>query len=93
MNAPMTRTSDLEADLEAGLAHHEAGRIAEAQALYRKVLVSDPNHAEALNLLAVILQDAGDLVQSIELLSRAVAADPAFPEAFANLARAQSAAG
>ena len=53
----MTQASDIEADLDAGLAYHEAGRLAEAEALYRRILTTDPDHAEALNLLGVILQD------------------------------------
>jgi tetratricopeptide (TPR) repeat protein len=89
----MTETSDLTADLDAGLAHHEAGRLAEAAAVYREVLKQSPDNPDALNLLGLILQDASELAESIALLSRAVAVDPEFSEAFANLARAQCAAG
>jgi len=89
----MTEASDIATDLDAGLAHHEAGRFAEAEVLYRRFLDQEPDHPDALNLLGVMLQDAGDLTESIAVLARAVAADPEFPEAFANLARAQCAAG
>jgi tetratricopeptide (TPR) repeat protein len=89
----MTEASDTATDLDAGLAHHEAGRFAEAERLYRRFLDQEPDHPDALNLLGVMLQDTGDLAGSIAVLSRAVAADPEFPEAFANLARAQCAAG
>jgi len=89
----MTEANDPPTDLDAGLAHHEAGRLAEAEAIYRAILKEDPDHPDALNLLGLILQDSGDLAGSIAVLSRAVTADPEFAEAFANLARAQSAAG
>ncbi|WP_158925921.1 sulfotransferase [Acidisphaera sp. S103] len=89
----MTEASDTATDIDAGLAHHEAGRLAQAEALYRRVLEQEPDHPDALNLLGVILQDTGNLTESIAVLSQAVAADPEFPEAFANLARAQCAAG
>jgi tetratricopeptide (TPR) repeat protein len=88
----MTQASDLDDDLDIGLAHHEAGRLDEAAAIYRRILAADPDHAEALNLLGVILQDTGDLAQSIATLSRAVSVDPGFAEAFVNLARAHNAA-
>jgi Flp pilus assembly protein TadD len=89
----MTEASDTVTDLDAGLAHHEAGRFAMAEALYRAFLVQEPDNPDALNLLGVILQDSGELAESIAVLSRAVAVDPEFPEALANLARAQCAAG
>jgi tetratricopeptide (TPR) repeat protein len=89
----MTETSDTATDLDAGLAHHEAGRFAAAEVLYRRFLDQEPDHADALNLLGVLLQDSGELTESIAILSRAVAVDPEFPEALANLARAQCAAG
>jgi tetratricopeptide (TPR) repeat protein len=88
----MPEASDMESDLDAGLAHHEAGRLARAEAIYRRILDREPDHPDALNLLGVILQDSGDLAGSIAVLSRVVAIDPEFPEAFVNLARAQCAA-
>jgi tetratricopeptide (TPR) repeat protein len=89
----MTAAIDTASDLDAGLAHHEAGRLAEAESLYRKILAYDPDDADALNLLGVILQDSGDVIQSLAVLSRAVAIDPTFSEALVNLARVQSAVG
>ena len=38
----------------AALAHHEAGRLDQAQALYRDILADDPDHAESLHLLGLI---------------------------------------
>lgn len=84
---------DLQRDLQTGLAHHRAGRLPEAEALYRKVLQQRPSQPDALNLLGVIMQERGSPTRAVELISQAVHARPQFPEALTNLARAQRAAG
>ncbi|MEI8196750.1 MAG: tetratricopeptide repeat protein, partial [Phycisphaerae bacterium] len=62
--------------LQQGLAHHQAGSTAEAQRLYRQVLVVDPQCAEALHLYGILLDQGGQHAAAIDLLRRAVAADP-----------------
>jgi tetratricopeptide (TPR) repeat protein len=89
----MSDDLDDEQELDAALAHHEAGRLDRAEAGYRAILRRTPDELDALNLLAVILQDRGALAESIELLTRALTIEPAFPEALTNLSRAQCAAG
>lgn len=84
---------DLEQILAGALAHHEAGHADLAEAGYRAVLQHDPGEPDALNLLGVLLQERGDLDQSIGLLTRALDIDPEFPEALTNLARVQRVAG
>ena len=79
--------------LETGLAHHQAGRLDEAAAAYRRVLQSVPNEPDALNLLGVIAQANGRPARAVQLISQALRARPHFPEAMTNLARAQRAAG
>jgi hypothetical protein len=39
---------------EAALAHHRAGRLPQAEAMYRQVLASEPDHVDSLHLLAVL---------------------------------------
>ena len=41
--------------LQAAVAHHRAGRLAEAEKLYRQVLAGDPNHFDALQLFGLRL--------------------------------------
>jgi tetratricopeptide (TPR) repeat protein len=89
----MPQDADLSAALDIAIGHHEAGRIDLAEAGYREVLAQDPDDADALNLLGLILQDQGHAGESIDLLTRALEIDPDFPEALTNLARVRRAAG
>ena len=41
-------------NLETAIAHHKAGRLDEAAALYRKILATDPDSADANHLLGLI---------------------------------------
>jgi tetratricopeptide (TPR) repeat protein len=78
---------DVEALLEAAISSHEARDLDHAEQLCQEILDADPDHAEALNLMGVILQDGGQAEASIPLITRAAEIDPAYPDAFANLAR------
>ena len=62
--------------LALGLEHHRAGRLAQAEGLYRQVLAQDPCHAEALQLLAAVAARTGQHDQALALLEQAVAAEP-----------------
>ena len=71
------------ADADAGFARaltlHRADRTAEAEAGYRAVLATDPDHANANNNLAVILRARGDWNEAIDCYRRAItrnATDP-----------------
>jgi tetratricopeptide (TPR) repeat protein len=78
---------DIEATLDAAVAAQEVGDLDRAEALCRTIIGTVPDHAEALNILGVIMQDRGQVHESIALLSRAADIDPDFPDAFVNLAR------
>ncbi|MEX0676316.1 MAG: tetratricopeptide repeat protein [Pirellulales bacterium] len=72
--------------------HHQAGRLGEAEALYRKVLDSFPNHAESLHLLGLIVYQRGQHDVAEELISRAIARkknQPAFHSNLGEVYRAQ----
>lgn len=62
--------------LAAALAHHRAGRRAEAEALYRRVLRQRPGHADALHLLGVLHAQAGRLDEALPLLAKATRRAP-----------------
>ncbi len=65
--------------------HHQAGRLAEAEAAYRRVLTENPRHADALNLLGVAAKQGGRNAAGIELVSRAIELRPDHAEAHCNL--------
>ena len=57
----------------AGLAHHQAGRLGEAETLYRETLAAQPDHADALHLLGVIASQVGRHDVAVDLIGRAIA--------------------
>ena len=62
--------------IEEALAHHRAGRLAQAEALYRQVLQRTPNHARALHLMGVLMQQRGNGPAAEGFVRQAIAADP-----------------
>ncbi|WP_374331385.1 tetratricopeptide repeat protein [Aestuariivirga sp.] len=71
-----------------GLALHQRGRLAEAQALYRQVLARDPRHFDSLHLLGLCLVQGGETGRGAEQIRRALAIRSDFPEAHYNLGNA-----
>ena len=64
---------------------HQAGNLAAAEALYRRVVTAEPGHGDALHLLGVICAQTGRGDESRHWLERAVAANPDFAQAWCNL--------
>jgi len=64
---------------------HQAGRLNEAEWLYRQILAADPRHAESLNMLGVMSHQTGRRDVSVELFGQAVAIDPSSAEYRSNL--------
>jgi predicted O-linked N-acetylglucosamine transferase (SPINDLY family) len=58
------------------LAHHRAGRLAEAERGYREILDREPEHADSLHLLGVLALQAGNLPSALTLVERAAALRP-----------------
>jgi tetratricopeptide (TPR) repeat protein len=77
--------------VEAALAHHGAGRIPEAETLYRKALAADADHFDALHLLGVVQQQTGDSARAVESIERAIAIAPGNWFAHSNLGLAYQA--
>ncbi len=55
---------------------HSAGRLDEAERLYREILDSNPCHADSLHLLGVLALNAGKVDAALELIGRALEISP-----------------
>jgi predicted O-linked N-acetylglucosamine transferase (SPINDLY family) len=69
-----------EQTLAAALAHHRAGRLPDAERLYRQVCDTDPSNARAFHLLGVVAHQLRR-PDAASLVGRAVMLDPDFAEA------------
>lgn len=74
--------------LGSGRAHHAAGRLAEAEAAYRRILAADAEQPDALHLLGVIALQVGKPAAAVELIARAARRSPTDAVVFSNLGSA-----
>jgi len=79
--------------LQAGLQHHQAGRLPQAEGFYRQILQQQPNHPGALHLLGVLAGQVNRPDVALDLLGKALAVRPDFPEAWFDLGNTQQARG
>ena len=80
-------------DLERAIRHHQAGELDAANAIYRRILELDPNHADALNLAGVVAHQSGDQETAIRLIEQAISINDANASYFNNLGEAYRAFG
>ena len=67
--------------LQKAIAHHQAGQLPQAEALYRQVLQASPSHPVALHLLGVIACQSGQAAAALDLIDRAIQVNPEYAEA------------
>ncbi len=84
-SAAGTDAQPLDIWLNEAVGHHHAGRLAEAEEIYRRILAADPKHPQALCLLGAIAHAAGENEQAVDLMTRAIAAKPDYADAHGNL--------
>ncbi len=65
---------NIQETFETASEHQRAGRLDEAERLYRRILEAAPGHAESLNMLAAIALQAGRPRQAADLAGQALAA-------------------
>jgi predicted O-linked N-acetylglucosamine transferase (SPINDLY family) len=58
------------------LALHQAGRLAEAEAIYRGILALDPDHFDARHHLGIIHQQRGEHIAALRQIDAALQVDP-----------------
>ncbi len=77
--------SEIPDALAVAIRSHNAGDRSKAEGLYRRILQTDPRHADALHLLGVIAFQSGDNVKALDLITQALRVAPRYPEALNNL--------
>src|SRR6185436_8688559 len=84
-NSSHSRMQETPEALDLALQHHQAGRLQEAEALYRNILRAKPDHADALHLLGVIAHQTGRHEMAVDCIARAIELNPAVAEYHGNL--------
>jgi tetratricopeptide (TPR) repeat protein len=72
----------------AGLRHHRARQMKEAETLYTNALQIHPHHFKSLHRLGLLYCEAGQLSTGMHLLKKAIAINPNVPEPYNDLGRA-----
>ena len=79
--------------LAMAVSHHQQGRLAEAERLYRQVLAIDPDQSAAWHLLGVVHWQGGQFQAAAEFLKRAIRLNGAVAAFHANLGNAYQGLG
>ncbi|MGA2441524.1 MAG: tetratricopeptide repeat protein [Tepidisphaeraceae bacterium] len=83
----------LQQALDLGVQHHQAGRLREAEGIYRQILAGDPNNAHALHLLGLLSSQVGQGETAVEYIRRAIAQNPTAARYHCDLGAAMAIAG
>jgi predicted O-linked N-acetylglucosamine transferase (SPINDLY family) len=79
--------------LAIALQHHQAGRLTEAEQLYREILTADPGRADAWHLLGVVAHQCRNHQLAVELIARAITLEPRQADYHCNLGAVRQALG
>src|SRR5262249_61826096 len=74
----------LEQLLADAIGQHQSGQFAAAERCYRRILNARPDHVEARHLLGVLRFQQGRHQEALDLIARALRAQPNYPEALYN---------
>jgi protein O-GlcNAc transferase len=64
---------NVEQTLKQAFEYHQARKLVEAESLYRRILIQQPDHADALHLSGVIAHQTGRNQLAVDLIGRAIA--------------------
>jgi protein O-GlcNAc transferase len=70
--------------LRQAIQFHDAGELGRAETLYRQILQNEPQHAEALHLLGLLANQAGQSQAALELLEASLRIHPNAPIVLSN---------
>ena len=77
--ASQVKSESNESRLLSALAWHQQGQFDEAEALYREILLSQPRHFDALQLLASVAAQKKNSLEAVELFDQALKINPDHP--------------
>ncbi len=80
-------------NLQTAIAHHQAGRLQQAEELYHEILRHTPDNHAALHLLGLLAYQTRRHLQAVELLRQAVSLNPSEPKYHRSLGVALEDAG
>ncbi|HVT87531.1 MAG TPA: tetratricopeptide repeat-containing glycosyltransferase family protein [Tepidisphaeraceae bacterium] len=66
----------LDQALEIAVAHHQAGRLAQAEAIYLQIIEKQSEHPDALHLLGAVKLQAGQVTEALRLIEHAIRLAP-----------------
>jgi protein O-GlcNAc transferase len=90
---PGAAPSSIQELMAGALADHQAGRLNEAEQLYRQVLQLDPRQVDALHFLGVLSHQLGRNDLAVALIGKAIALNGRVPSFHNNLGNALKAQG
>jgi protein O-GlcNAc transferase len=80
-------------EFKKAIAHHQSGKLSQAEKCYQKILAHHPHHSDALHLLGVIAHQSGDSDAAVDLIKQAIRHNPQNPFYYNNLGAALREAG
>lgn len=78
----------VEASFATAVQFHQGGHVAQAEQVYRQILLRDASHADSACNLGVLLAQQGRLDEAIGYYHTALSHKPEYPEAYFNLGNA-----
>lgn len=87
-NLPPRGPDPMQPYFQQALALHQQGQLADAEAIYAKIVAANPVHFDALHMLGIVAFQMGRLEQGIGFLTKAITINPGIAELHSNLANA-----
>ena len=84
-HSPHRQTRAIQQAIDLALQHHTAGRLPQAERIYRQVLQSERNHPVALHMLGVVALHAKKHGIAVDLIKKALTITPENADAHYNL--------
>jgi tetratricopeptide (TPR) repeat protein len=84
----LTLTVDIQQILRKGIALQQAGHLMDAEQHYQQILSVEPDHADSLHLLGVLVHQRGDAKLATELISKAILVNDRVAEFHCNIGAA-----